>query len=43
MCKDNIKVGGIALYVEVYHGCRGYNSLCGGISYNSVCARIILQ
>jgi hypothetical protein len=69
MCKDNINVGGITLYVEVYHCSRGHSyligdntavgditvcveiyhcsrghkSLCEGISYNSVCARIILH
>ena len=29
MCKDNIKVGGITLYVEVYHCSRGHSYLCG--------------
>jgi hypothetical protein len=43
MCKDNIKVGEITLYVQVEHCSKGHDSLCGGISYNSVCARIILQ
>ena len=37
LCEDNTAVGDITLYVEVYHCSRGHNSLCGGISYNSVC------
>ena len=40
---DNTAVGDIILCVEVYHYSRGNSSLCGGISYNSVCARIMLQ
>jgi hypothetical protein len=39
----NTAVGDVTLCVEVYHCSRGHNSICGGISYNSVCARIILQ
>ena len=43
LCGDNTAVGGITLCVKLSHYSRGHNSLCGGISYNSVCGHIPVQ